>query len=234
MAFKIDTGEALGGMNYGNGSRLFANNAPALSFCCWLNLENIDEQGIFDCTKNSSSSRIEAAIDPSGYLVVGGRGDDGDSFNSYNSGVLASTGFHHYAFVLDYVQDTAEIYKDGVSVGSNTNMGWTSPTSNTAPVYCSVGYYNTAGGEPPFMQGAMHDMRLYKRALDAGEVRTIFASRGNDYIINDLDLWIKAEGVAGDAITTSNIIDSIHNWPPIGVYGTMTFTQDNLSFRRRN
>jgi len=222
-----------GGINFGNSSRLIAANANALTFCAWIKLDDTSDQGIFDCTRGpSTSSRMEIAVD-SGQFYTSGRGADDDSFQLYSAGT-PTTDLMHLACVNDYENDTALIYVNGVLTGSQGSMGWSYPTSNTAPIFCIFAAYNSAGGSGAAI-GQMHDARLYKCALTAEEISTIYACRGNDFILHDIDLWVRClERNDPIQITISNTIEQGPNkYAPIAINGTVQFQTAPLSYRRR-
>jgi hypothetical protein len=85
--------------------------------------------------------------------------------------------WHYYAYTYD--QKSHKLYVDGVLKGTSTE-------STMAGQYQMVelgrwyGGYPTAGGAPnQFFQGAVDDLRIYRRALDESEIRELVRKRKN-------------------------------------------------------
>lgn len=236
MGWRQALGESTGGINFGNGSRYFLNDVTGYTSVGWYNLDNTTNQGIFDIVRGSisASSRFELSINTSANMNLIGRSDDGDTLEDWDTATAAETGMHHWASVFDFTADTMTLYKDGVFQEEDTGVGFSSVSSNTPPYYAIFGGHDSAVSGGRYTKGALHDLRIYKRALSANEIQTIYASRGTDSIINGLDIMIRAIGVEGDTVTGSNVIELGPNlYEPIGTYGNLTFEADNLSFRRR-
>lgn len=235
MGWNQKLGESTGGINWGNGTRMFLNNVTGYSGMGWFDLANTSNQGLFDIVRGSisESSKLEISINTSGDIELIGRGADGDAIIVWDTSIPAVTGFHHWAAVFDLAVDTMTLYKDGAQVAQDTSVGFTSPSSNTAPYFALTGGHDAAISGGRYTKGSIYDLRIYKRALSSEEIQTIYTCRGCDNITSALDLGVKASGVSGDSVTGANIVEEVNNYAPIGVYGVLTYVGDPLSFRRR-
>ena len=90
-----------------------------------------------------------------------------------NSGAVLSPGaWHHLAVTL--LGTTGTLYIDGVPAGSNTSMTLKpSRLGNTAQNYIGRSQW-----PDPYLNGLVDDFRIYRRALTAAEVSTLFSSGG--------------------------------------------------------
>lgn len=129
---------------------------------------------------------------------------DADTSSTVTTTTTLVTGRrYHIAGVFDYSEHTGLIYIDGeldtIGVFSTLTDG---ATSNTSAQTGTVGANEPGTGNP--WHGAIEDVRVYNRALGPHEIRSIFAARGSDNILQDLFArWTFNEfapGVAGGEI----------------------------------
>ncbi len=91
-----------------------------------------------------------------------------------NSAAVLSPGvWHHVAVTLSGT--TGTLYVDGVAVGTNTGM--TSKPSNLGNT--ALNYIGKSQYADPYLNGRVDDFRIYRRALSAAEVSTLFTSNGS-------------------------------------------------------
>ena len=92
--------------------------------------------------------------------------------------------WHHVAAVAHWDDQLIELYVDGVFNGSTVVPSWTGATSDT-PGQGYVGYIGTINNQ--CAPGTAHaDIRAYRRALNAGEISSIYHARGADRVRNGL------------------------------------------------
>ena len=140
--------------------------------------------------------------------------------------------FHHVVFVQNVTASQRLAYLDGVLV--NTVNSATFAGAQVANLSLGV----TAGGSGQGWFGAIDDVRVYDRILSAGEVQTIFATRGTDGIFESLSLWYQLnEGSEGAAVTgpLQSIGQAGAGAPSlVTVTGTPTYNFDaGIKYRRQ-
>ncbi len=105
--------------------------------------------------------------------------------NNVNASSLSSPNFHLYAVTLDCPNNQAIAYYDGAPVMTNAiNLPWIRVYGGAAAPWLCVGAAS-ADGVPQwgsassphsgFMAGGLGDLRIYNRALSAGEVGELFS-----------------------------------------------------------
>ena len=101
------------------------------------------------------SSKIEVVI---------GTGNFGYAIDRNSNGTVFNNAWHHIVWTDD--NGTAKLYIDGVVDSVNFNY---TPLSNTTVVRTTVGANALNGTLGSFLAGKIDDVRVYNRALSAGE-----------------------------------------------------------------
>ncbi|MDP6905511.1 MAG: LamG domain-containing protein, partial [Verrucomicrobiota bacterium] len=87
---------------------------------------------------------------------------------SFNSTMIHDDIWHHFVFTVD--EDGASIYLDGNAQQRDKWTGSSIKTENNYDV--QIGAY----GDQSYYQGKLDDIRIYNRALSAGEVKALYDS----------------------------------------------------------
>lgn len=94
----------------------------------------------------------------------------GQTLVAPGTGCANTDEWHHYAATWDGSTNTATLYYDGSSIGSNNSTtGVTIFTSPTVAQYAGGGLY---------LNGAIDDLRIYNRALTSGDVAELYLYSG--------------------------------------------------------
>jgi hypothetical protein len=164
------------GLNQAGSAALDLTDTKVITVSFWLNWTSYSNNDslAMEFTGNFNSATTGFMIDPnssSGKFEAGLQGDGG-----YNQVVFArpASGLHHYTFVFDKSAPAAtEVipYVDGVAVA------YTKPTSsqNTNNFGSDRLYFMSRGNNSLYGAGDMDDVRVYKRALSAAEVKGLAA-----------------------------------------------------------
>ncbi|MEM7252470.1 MAG: LamG-like jellyroll fold domain-containing protein, partial [Pseudomonadota bacterium] len=160
----------------------------------------------------SIDDRVHIALDEAGNGVKGSIQVGASSWIDLNSGVfLGGTGWHHVMYTFDDALDTHALYIDGSAVASAiaaSSIYWT----GAATTY--VGQHPASGWN---LNGLVDDVRIYSRALAAGEVSAI----ANDSVevtgsvavtvdaVNDGPTFDVGDGVALVSPTMNGFGDSV-------------------------
>lgn len=204
-------------------------------FCtmCWFNI-SADGDVIISKGRPASSAPGWAIRKIGSNLLLGVFGDGTGGFDINDSGSAISLNvWHHVAVVRDNVAGLYRMYLDGVEVGSVAISAASGSLDNSDDFL--IGAYDNAGGPQQFMDGLIDDVRQYSRAPSANEIQTIYASRGNDMIVDGLVVrYLMNEQAAGtQAIGAGSVKDS----GPNGLDGTPTnapnYDAGILRFKRR-
>jgi len=145
------------------------------------------------------------------------RRQDGDAY----TGVAAVTGpgLHHVVLNAFWTGQHFDLWVDGVLAAEKLDAAWTGNSSNTDSLTSYIG--NEATFNYPF-DGPLDDARCYNRTLSDNEIRTLYAARGRDRIVQGLQSrWKMAEespGVvaAGAAVVRDTGPQSQHGTPVNG------------------
>lgn len=172
--------------------------------------------------------------------------DDDGSGNTYSKFVIAvdstvtisswwpsvpmTHGFMHH-IAGQFVPSTAvQIWQDGILESENT-------TGIPATMYDPPNSF-TIGGRPDgtsVFDGILEDIRVYNRNLSAAEMKTIFACRGHDGIVDGLvSRWLMNEKPNGVVASGPNsVIDIGPNSNHGSPVGTITYKSSLLNFIRQ-
>ena len=165
---------------------------------------------------------------------VGGRSLDTDPFITLNGGTLTTSVWTHIAGVLDYANDTLELYQDGVSVAFASAVGFGSTSSDsTNPKNGHLAAQDD--GSAGFFDGRLGDCRVYGRALTADEIQTIYQTRGVDKIVSGLEQrWMQEELNPGSIASGAGFVKDIGPVPRDGTpVASPIYIADELRSRRR-
>lgn len=149
-----------------------------------------------------------------------------DYFGSTTGTVTLTLGvYHHLAIVCDITGALIKVHLDGVET---LNQAATFGSAGTAVM--SIG--SSPGGANQGWNGVLDDIRIYNRALTLPESQTIFACRGTDGLLDDLEHWYPMdEGAEGSVVST--IYDHIGGIDCGTVTGTPQYNYDAGIKRRR-
>lgn len=137
---------------------------------------------------------------------------------------------YHIAGVFDYSAHAGLIYINGeLDTVGNFSTLTNGSTSNTSAQTGTIGA-NEPGTANPW-HGAMEDLRVYNRALGPGEIRTIYAMRGCDNILQDLFArWVLNEAAPG--VVAGEIPDLTSNRNVVVTIGTLNYVPGTLQLNR--
>lgn len=145
---------------------------------------------------------------------------------SLNTVTLTTGVIHHVVFVQDVTNGDRFGYLDGQVV--STILTATFPGAQNAVLTIA----ESPGGSGQGWNGVIDNIRVFDRALSAGEIQTMFACRGSDGIVADSLLFHMKEGAEG--AVASSFFDQTE--PKIDCTvpnGTPVYNYDaGLKFRR--
>ena len=133
--------------------------------------------------------------------------------------------YHHVAFVQNVSGAQKLAYLDGVL--SNTVPPGTTTFAGIQSGPIRIGW--TAGGGAGTTDqswfGAIDDIRVYNRVMTANEIQTIYALRGQDGILDNIQHhWPMNEGGEGQAVNT--VVDVIAGLNCTPAAGTPVYNYD--------
>lgn len=131
----------------------------------------------------TQNSRIQLTLDGSARINLFGRAGDAEANEVLVGATLSAATWYHIVGVNNYASDTQQLYING-AFSSSRAATFAATTSATNARNSAVGAQDdcTSG----FMNGRIHDLRVYNRALSANEITTIYNSLGNDDIVYGL------------------------------------------------
>lgn len=153
--------------------------------------------------------------------TVGGE----DNLNGINDAIVRGA-FFHTALRLNGT--TADIMLDGVVHKTETQ--------DASGLVNSDGDFKIGKRiSGSFMEGLIEDLRVYNRALSDNELKTIFAARGRDGIVNGLvGRWLMNEKAPGISPGATEVLDiGLNRLNSSAVGNTPTYEEGILSFRRK-
>jgi hypothetical protein len=225
------------GLSVGGARGQFRNRSAA-TICAWAKLESspgaTDRIIVkFSTATGSNTTRVSLGISTTLGIQVACRILDADTLSSHQIvlGTPPAVGaWHHYAVAFDFTLKRFYLYYDGVLVNSTQMTNPTAGnTSDTASLTGGIGIANPPTGNS-FWPGSLDDVVFFSRLLGAAEVQTIYASRGQDFILHGITgHWQLAEGGGGVAVATAVDVSGLGgSAAPIGapVYsGGLTLTR---------
>jgi hypothetical protein len=219
-------------VDVGNGSSLQITGAMAVM--CWIRLDaaslNIDI-----ISKYKSSPRgwtLQTDDDPPddtwGIFLIAKNATQLVSSGWTASSLEPDTWYH---LAGQYIPSTSvQVWLDGALSNEKTSGV---PASMYDPAN-NVAFGNRPDGSQG-LDGKMDDVRIYNRALSAGEMQTIHAAHGRDGILDGLvSRWLLHEGAPGTTLSGSN---SVKDLTPNGNHGTplgasTSYYESQLGWRR--
>ncbi|MEM7536954.1 MAG: LamG-like jellyroll fold domain-containing protein [Chloroflexota bacterium] len=170
LTFNNDGGYAYLGNDVDTGFLSYSQRTVSL----WVNISDNSETGvIFEMGGDSSGLSIYLF---NGVLTMGGESSSWETWLTTTAYQLNT--WHHLALVLDGNNSTIAAYLDGASIGQGTG-GTVSGTWERGAVGRFLnGYARAEAGwagveEDATMTGLVDEVRIYSRALSAGEVLTL-------------------------------------------------------------
>lgn len=172
-------------------------------------------QRILGCSDNFEG-RFDGTTLYSDWGISGG--------NSLNFGALSNNVLYHIAATWNVSTGAGQTYLDGAFVASDSARNGVSGGAFSL---------NARGTTNPFIN-ALDDARIYNRVLSAGEIESIYRSRGSDSIHSGLlHRWTMSEGEAGANIVANGVKDVVGGYH-LGIRsGTPQYARGTILFRRR-
>lgn len=135
----------------------------------------------------TQNSRIQLTLDSAARINLLSRAADAETNEILTGPTLAATTWYHIVGVNNYTAGTQQLYINGAFSTSRVAT-FAATTSATNARNSAVGAQDdcTSG----FMNGRIHDLRVYNRALSADEITTMYNSLGNDDIVYGLQARI--------------------------------------------
>lgn len=167
-----------GSASYASGTVTQINSAAACTISAWINRSATGTKNCFGFN-NSGTDRFNVLWFSDNNVYC----DFGAAFPNFAS---TATGWHHLVHVYDGGAATKQIaYLDGVAKTlSGTPTSATTLASTTGSAYWT-GREQTNG----FCTGQHDDLRVYNRALSAGEVMQLYSDPYNLLMLNRLSIF---------------------------------------------
>lgn len=206
-------------------------NVASCTFMAWIYPTTFPgvTSGVIQVGINPSGglSRGNLLIKSNGTLRMGGRAPDSGSLQSIDSTNAVSLGtWSHVVGILDFTNDTGQIYINGVSSAVTGTLGFINAlTDNTTSWSHNLGSDESNSNE--FYNGAIDDARVYHRILSAVELETIYACRGTDTIVESLQYRYAEEGPEGNTVGALST-PAVNN--PSGSLSSSSGSTLNLSY----
>lgn len=174
----------LGGVFNGSNSRIETNLIPMLgpddsiTFSVWFNCDDMPATIAGDLygleTGGAQEIRLLVRGDNGG-LQASFRDDNGvQGVAMYPNSVIDGQ-WHHAAAVRDGVENTVDLYLDGVLVASTSSS--TGSINVSSPVTMFIGAdHHSSNGAQDYFPGMIDELRVYNRALTAAEIRALAAA----------------------------------------------------------
>jgi len=191
----------------------------AVSFSFWMMLDTI-----------SGTRRPFGAGSHMEIRVVSGKVYN-DIYENPGGGTLASTItlsaniLYHIVATGDRSITNSKLYVNGVFDHQNTAANGTETGGTTL----SLG---TRSESSERIDGKLFDFRVYDRVLTLAEIETIYASRGQDFILENLrNRWVFSEGYPGQ-VASGSVKDLIGNNDGTPVSSPVYAEENILSYVR--
>jgi len=174
-----------------------------VTLSAWVNLTSA----------GTSGADVISLGDSVGIVLDNGGRLDGFYYNGNNwpqtfySGTLAGTGWHHVAFTFDKTNQVVQLYLDGSLVGSQSTLTDSITYNQGANTF--IGKHGNGGTTWNFT-GEIDDVRIYNRALTAQEIATL---------ANDLSM------IATNTVATT--INPVNHAPTLGYTGLQSLPSTN-------
>lgn len=207
-------------------------NVASATQMAWFNISAFGSSGgIVQVGTNTLSglSRMDVVLEPSGVITLGGRAPDSDIRQTIvlNSAISLNT-WYHVAGTIDFATGAAALYLNGQVAATTGTMVFANPvTDNTDSAAFNFGSNEPNSGE--FVNGSIGDVRVYGRALGASEIETIYACRGSDSILQDLQARYLPVGPEGSP-ASDTILNTISVNNPQGTLSSSSGTTLSLAY----
>lgn len=124
----------------------------------------------------------------------------------------ANTQTNDWQFIVWQWQSGSQqrLYVDGIYNAPSGTSGSTTPTGTTGPNNIDEVYFGagTKGSSTTGWNGLMEDIRFYDRRISAAEIQTMFFTRGNDNIMENLLFRVLFNELPiGQTASTASIVD---------------------------
>ena len=171
-------------------------NPANVTLAAWVKLGSADSNGSEVISLGDSVAlRLDDALDGDKKLL--GFFYDGSGWVQTRHAVtLAASGWHHVAYSFNDAGDVATLYLDGAAVASTSTTASISYTQGANSV---IGGHGSGGVGYDFI-GMIDDVRIYNRALTAGEV----AALAQDLSLIDTDTVAITVTAVNDSPTVSS------------------------------
>jgi hypothetical protein len=181
----------------------------------------------------NSSMRFTLQVNATGQLVMQARSTDGDTTRTFTGTAALPIGaWSHVAGTCHYGTSFGRTYINGAIDNSGQFSGnfAASTTSNT--ISKSGALSGNGYGDAPQWDGLMEDVRCYGRDLGPHEIQTMFAARGTDGLVDDLEARYPLVELA-DGLAVMRVADiSEKGLSAPGTNGPVYDTTITRSFRR--
>lgn len=157
-------------------NKITGDNLQAITISAWVKTTSTAAQYPVAIKRSAAQSTLisldsnqnSAGTAAAGYLgfLTRNYADSAHSYLVYD-GDYNDGQWHHLAAVINGM--TRILYIDGVQRGIDTDQGMQSVAGNTASVF--IGSFDSS---QLFFRGAIDEVRIYKRALTAGEILDIY------------------------------------------------------------
>lgn len=137
-------------------------DTSSFTMAAWLKFTAADERVIFG----------KAATQY--FCVDNGKLDFRNTAHITGNTAINNGAWRHGAIVVDKVADTATFYVDGDPDGVRDISGWAALGNTFNRIGSLVGTL--------FFDGIIDELRIYKRALTASEIKTLFGLKGKNYL----------------------------------------------------
>lgn len=190
-------------------------NATALTFMAWvrnLTYTNVgtNRSHIFDVNNPSFVAYRFGFIQVTGVtgtLFGASRPRPADGYTEFSgTSVLAINTWYHVAAVFDFTAQKIFLYVNGIIDNVPAAYPfWGTPTENVVSNQEAIGSVCDPGASN-VIDGKLDDVRVYKRALTANEILTIYNCMGTDGIVNSLRHRFKMIGPYGSNVTGAGVM----------------------------
>lgn len=173
------------------------------TYTVWATLESIAGDPPFHQCTTGGTGALFFRVNNTGTVTFQMRQSNGTLKNVNTIGTITPGTEYFLVFMAD--GSDLKVYFNTVADGNTTAYDDTViGTANT---------FTMCRSAAEFMDGVLFDFRIYDRALSQAEIDILYASRGNDNIVNDIRLRYKMdEGTAGStAAGAGSVIDISKN-----------------------
>lgn len=170
----------------------------------WINLESIWAFGVMLFCKSNSSISNDAyacSITSAGSLNIGLSSDGINSVEKVISAGITTGSWQHIAVVYTASLGKVEVFKNGVSTGSDTGFPTSIYNGNTVFVLGQ----NTTGGVGESLNGKMDDVRVWNTTKTAGQILANMSAELNGTESNLQAYW-KLNNALTDSTSNGNTL----------------------------